>query len=198
MSTLLAILDSIWVWAPWNLFLAAVPWVISSVLVRLPQLAWPLVVLLLAVTVVFLPNAPYLLTDFIHLFQLKQRQPDLVVPAVPIYLATAFFGMLAYSGTLVNLQRIALLMRSAWPWPPMLIGLHLLSAWGVWVGRSLRFNSWDLLDHPLRVASQCLELLANPESWQELLSLGLLLALSHLLIRSIFWPSVAARGWPRF
>lgn len=198
MSTLLAILDSIWVWAPWNLFLAAVPWVISAVPVRLPQLAWPLVVLLLALTVMFLPNAPYLLTDFIHLFQLKQRQPALVVPAVPIYLAIAFFGMLAYSGTLVNLQRIARLMRHPWPWPPLLIGLHILSAWGVWIGRSLRFNSWDLLDHPIRVASQCLELLARPESWEELLSLGLLLALSHLLFRALFWPSDRAGWGPRF
>jgi uncharacterized membrane protein len=53
----------------WNLFLAAIPWALSSIVVANPKLkhnGFALVALVLA-WLVFFPNSPYILTDLLHL-----------------------------------------------------------------------------------------------------------------------------------
>lgn len=174
----------------WNLFLALLPWAGSTLLLRSPRLPWPLAIAGIGLVILFLPNAPYLLTDFIHLFRFEQQQPRQISLGVPVYLAIAFFGMLGYSGTLVNLRRIWGLLGHPQTWPPVLLTLHSLSAWGVWMGRSLRLNSWDLLDHPQRVVRDAVALLVHLDYWGELVSLALLLALSHQLLQYLYWPQV--------
>ena len=174
----------------WNLFLALLPGLGSYLLLRSPRLPWPLVIAGIGLVILFLPNAPYLLTDFIHLFEFEQQQPRPISLAVSVYLAIAFLGMLSYSGTLVNLRRIWGLLGQAQTWPVVMFGLHSLSAWGVWLGRSLRLNSWDLLDHPQRVIHEAVALLVRLDYWGELFSLALLLALSHQLLQHLYWPQI--------
>ena len=83
-------------WMVWNTFLAAVPLVLALVLFqpgRNRTKGWWFG----AVTfVLFLPNAPYLLTDVVHLFgDIRSRPSDLQVLGiyVPVYLLLFSLGL---------------------------------------------------------------------------------------------------------
>ncbi|MGA7615236.1 MAG: DUF1361 domain-containing protein [Thermoanaerobaculia bacterium] len=130
----------------WNLFLAAVPLIASSLLLaawrrRTPpvvQVAW------FAIWLLFLPNAPYILTDFIHL------APS---PPMPLWYDIALLGSAAGTGMLFAFASTAAVQRvvtdesnPATGWAVVVLAF-LLSGFGIYLGRFLRWNSWDTLAH---------------------------------------------------
>lgn len=143
----------------WNLFLAFVPFALSvwlfrrasfssassfSLRIRPRSLLWWLGVL---VFVAFLPNAPYVLTDIIHLIDgIRANDSVWVITLIliPQYLLFIFTGFEAYVLSLINLGYY--LHRQGWG--KFIFGaellIHGLSAIGIYLGRFLRFNSWDL------------------------------------------------------
>src|SRR4029079_6200006 len=76
---------------PWNLFLALVPLYISGLLLKQPTFGWKSV-LLLAAWLLFLPNAPYLVTDIFHF---EERLP------VPAWLDLLLVVSGAWNGILI-------------------------------------------------------------------------------------------------
>ncbi|NES73107.1 MAG: DUF1361 domain-containing protein, partial [Okeania sp. SIO2D1] len=101
--------------------------------------------------IAFLPNAPYVLTDIIHLYQ-DIRQSNsvwvLTLAVVPQYLLFMFIGFEAYVLSLINLGDY--LQRQGWS--NFILGIeliiHCLSAIGIYMGRFKRFNSWDVVTNP--------------------------------------------------
>ncbi|MDX2244404.1 MAG: DUF1361 domain-containing protein [Leptolyngbyaceae cyanobacterium bins.302] len=141
-------------WMRWNLFLALVPLALSVILFRLANRRSSLWWVGVLVFVAFLPNAPYILTDIIHLVEDIQITESLLVNTlitVPKYAMFILLGFGAYALSLVNL---GLYLNSQglsrWVLPAELM-LHGLSAIGVKLGRFERFNSWDLLVQPGQV-----------------------------------------------
>lgn len=139
-------------WMGWNLFLAIVPLVLSIVLFRLensrqrlPAILWWLGV---AVFVAFLPNAPYILTDVIHFVGAVQRERSIWVITlilIPLYVLFITVGFEAYVISLINAGAY-LKETGQGRWiRKMEILLHFLSAVGIYLGRFLRFNSWDIV-----------------------------------------------------
>jgi uncharacterized membrane protein len=138
-------------WMTWNLFLAFIPLVLSVWLFRNRKgrsLIWWLGCL---VFYAFLPNAPYLLTDIIHLIDdIRTIQSIWVITLIllPVYFLVITAGMEAYVISLINLgyylHRIG---KSKWILGAELI-THGLSAVGIYLGRFLRFNSWDFVTQP--------------------------------------------------
>lgn len=131
----------------WNLFLAGVP-AGASVLFehesrrggsRVAAVVW------LAVWLAFLPNAPYLVTDFVHL---RARPP---VPLwFDIALLTSFAGaglMLGWGSVATVHDTLARAIGRAAAWA-VAAGALLLSGYGIYLGRFLRWNSWDVLSRP--------------------------------------------------
>ena len=131
----------------WNLFLAGVP-AGASVLFehesrrggsRVAAVVW------LAVWLAFLPNAPYLVTDFVHL---RARPP---VPLwFDIALLTSFAGaglMLGWGSVATVHDTLARAIGRAAAWAVAASAL-LLSGYGIYLGRFLRWNSWDVLSRP--------------------------------------------------
>lgn len=99
----------------------------------------------------FLPNAPYVLTDVIHLIaDIRDINSVWMITLVvlPVYLLFTLAGFEAYVLSLINLgyylNRIG---RSQWILAAELI-THALSAIGIYLGRFLRFNSWDFITQP--------------------------------------------------
>ena len=135
----------------WNLFLAWIPFLCAAAafefdtakrvpLVRSAALPF------LGLWLLFLPNAPYLTTDFIHL-----RQWD----SVPLWFDTLLIGSFAGTGLLLGLTSLALVhaivARRAGVIGGWLFALASLSlaAGGVYFGRvDHRWNSWDLVARP--------------------------------------------------
>jgi uncharacterized membrane protein len=114
-----------------------------------------------AVWLLFFPNAPYLITDIVHL---RQR------PEMPywfdqiLYMAFAFNG--CYLG-MVSLILMQALVRRSLGWIVSWIfalGALVLGGFGIYIGRFLRFNSWDLLVNPKPLTKEILGWVRHPKS----------------------------------
>lgn len=161
-------------WMAWNLFLAFIPLALSvwlfrqrvkpkranSTAVTLKAFPTPVWWLGLLVFIVFLPNAPYVLTDVIHLIHDIRRINSvwlITLVLIPQYILFIFAGFEAYVISLINLGYF--LHRQGWArsiWGTELV-IHGLSAIGIYLGRFLRFNSWDLVTQPDSLVGSVLE-----------------------------------------
>lgn len=174
----------------WNLFLAAIPLILSLLLFRVPhKLGWWWWVGL-AVFVAFLPNAPYVLTDFTHFFIRLEMSPPLPfwliafvrLPQLAIYF---FLGFQAYVIALINLGEY--LHDKEWDrWIRLTeIGLHWLCAIGIYLGRFERFNSWELLTQPQAIFSAIFQAFLNPLSAGAIIVAFLILTVLYYIVKFI-------------
>ncbi|TGE15437.1 DUF1361 domain-containing protein [Hymenobacter elongatus] len=169
----------------WNLFLALVPFGLSTML---GMAAGPIRArLLLPVGVVwllFFPNAPYILTDLFHL------EPRAGVPYwydLALILTCAWNGLMLAYASLLDMQ--TLVRRRLGPaagWAFAVVAL-LLSSFGIYLGRFLRFNSWDVLTNPLTlfydILNRVLHPAAHPRTWGVTLLFGVFLLLGYSTVR---------------
>lgn len=134
----------------WNLFLAALPLLWSSAFqsaIARKSGVWASISLVL--WILFLPNAPYLLTDLIHL----EAKPN-----VPAWYILAMLLSCAATGTLIGYVSLmdvhAAIERRFGFYAGWLLALGslMLCGFGIYLGRFLRWNSWDALTRPLLFA----------------------------------------------
>ncbi len=171
-------------WMTWNLFLAFIPLVLSVWLFRRAKRSRSWVWYLgFTVFYAFLPNAPYLLTDVIHLIDdIRSIQSVWIITLVliPVYLVVILAGFEAYVISLINmgyyLHRIG---KSRWILGMELI-THILSAIGVYWGRFLRFNSWDFVTQPDAVITQGLEEILGKQPL-------VIIAISFVILMTLHW-----------
>lgn len=160
-------------WMVWNVLLALVPLGIAVHLFtvrRRLSVAWWFGA---AAFVAFLPNAPYVMTDAIHLpAQLRAIRGHGGASLVLLgeYALLIGVGFAAYAGSLELLRRFL----GERGWRPALVKrlelvFHGLCAVGVLLGRFARFNSWDLGFRPTVVAEHLRGRVDNPSSWKLLL-----------------------------
>jgi uncharacterized membrane protein len=171
--------DSYYGFLVWNLFLAWLPLLFASAAFararrRVDAVAGAFLVLWL----LFFPNAPYLLTDFIHLGESR--------PALPVWYDALMLSSFAWTALLLgfaSLYLVQLVVRRSvgdtWSWLAVTCTLA-LGSFGVYIGRFVRFNSWDALLHPIRVAHVIHDQLENP--FQHPLMLAALAALTAFLL----------------
>lgn len=141
-------------WMVWNLILAGVPATLAVVLFgsdgRRGPAWWAGVVVMLA----FLPNAPYVVTDLIHLrwsVALAPTDGSVVLVVLPLYAAFIGCGLACYRISLWGIDR-ELTRRGLATWRLPLHGaVHVLCAVGVLLGRVARVNSWEVWTAPGRV-----------------------------------------------
>jgi uncharacterized membrane protein len=145
----------------WNLFLAAIPFWASLVLEKLD--AWrrmrPVQWASLVVWLLFLPNAPYIITDFVHL---RVRPPIPLWYDILLLLSSAGTGLLlGYASVMIVHRIVARHYGVVAGWATTLIALF-LSAFGMYLGRFLRWNSWEALTDPLPLFSDIAHRMMNP------------------------------------
>ena len=139
-------------WIVWNLFLAFIPLVLSFWLfVRRSKRRSLLWWIGLIVFIAFLPNAPYLLTDIIHLIEAIRAGYSIWITTlifIPLHLLAIWAGWEAYVVSLIN-QGHYLKKHGAKRFVfASEILTHALSAVGIFLGRFRRFNSWDFVTKP--------------------------------------------------
>jgi len=138
-------------WMTWNLFLAFIPLALSVWLFRSNQKRSLIWWAGLGVFVAFLPNAPYLLTDIIHLIQDIRAINSvwmITLILIPQYLLVILAGFEAYVLSIINLGYYLQRQGLGKYILAVELTLHGLSAVGIFLGRFLRFNSWDLITQP--------------------------------------------------
>ena len=145
----------------WNLFLALVPLAASAAMTRLDKRRASRWVLLAvgAVWLLFLPNAPYILTD---LFHFRARPPVPTWFDLALLLSFAGTGLLAGYLSLAEVHRVLAGRtgpRVAWAGA---VGVLFLSAFGIYLGRYLRYNSWEILTSPRRLLADTLAPVLDP------------------------------------
>lgn len=136
-----------YVFLVWNLFLAWVPFLVSKYM--LDKFSWKSRLLLnlfaIAVWMAFLPNAPYILTDLFHLHQSAKIPQwfDLI-----LILSYALTGMILFYISFLEFEQkvYPALPYKYIRWIRML--LFLAVGYGLYLGRFLRFNSWNVLSAP--------------------------------------------------
>lgn len=147
----------------WNLFLAWLPALSSLMAYNLykegSRLSWLMVGGCALIWLLFFPNAPYLLTDLIHF----QPQAD-----VPFWYDLILFIAFAWTGFflgLVSLFLMQTLVRKAagtitsWLFAFGVLGL---SSFGIYLGRFLGWNSWDVFTHPAPLFADIVDRLRHP------------------------------------
>ena len=171
----------------WNLFLAAIPLGLSLGLRQINSLV--LALPLLAVWLLFFPNAPYVLTDLLHLSEHNANVPkwlDLLM-LLSFALVALWFG---FQSLHIVQHWFARKFSHATAWC-VTVGSLGLSGFGVYLGRFDRWNSWDLLHRPVSllstIAAYLLHPLAHTRTWGFTLGFGTLLILAYL-----FWFSAVA------
>lgn len=135
----------------WNLFLAWVPLIAAALAFVLARRGvGPLVVALAVVWLLFFPNAPYVLTDFIHL---HGNGPS------PLWYDALMLSSFAWTALMLGFASLYLIHAivgqragAAAGWVVVVCVLGLAS-FGVYLGRFARFNSWDIVSRPHLVLS---------------------------------------------
>ena len=152
-------LQSLWWWLPWNILLAGLPlffalcalWVSHGSKCILRLLTLPFWILWL----LFYPNSPYMLTNLIHFshFELYSHGQFIGEPALWFRFLLLIAGVAIGCGlgllSLIIVQRFVKERHGiVWSWL-IVAGTSILSGIAIWIGRILRFNSWDILFRPL-------------------------------------------------
>jgi uncharacterized membrane protein len=102
----------------------------------------------LPVFIVFLPNAPYVLTDVIHFFNAVRAIESvwvLTLIVLPVYLLFIGCGWLSYFLSIRHLEIYLKYQRLDNLIMPARLGIHFLCAVGIYIGKFLRLNSWNFL-----------------------------------------------------
>lgn len=130
----------------WNLFLAWLPLVFIR-LIKNDDI-YRKKIILISLSVLFLPNAPYILTDLFHL------KKNLVVPQwfdLILILSFVFVGIFYF---ILSLDLILFHIHSCFPRLKEIAKplIFMLTSYGIYLGRYLRFNSWDIVSNPMHLA----------------------------------------------
>ena len=169
----------------WNLVLACIPVFFAAGFAVVRRRIWliPLGLGWLA----FLPNAPYLVTDLVHLGSV-----------IELWRHVMQYGVAAWTGVILGVvsmhlvhQRIEREFGAVTGWIAVVVSAG-LCAIGVVIGRFQRWNSWDLVTQPGAVAATTLDWVRSPLAYVQstgvALAVGALFGLAYLTLWSL-WPS---------
>ncbi|MBA2462606.1 MAG: DUF1361 domain-containing protein [Actinobacteria bacterium] len=168
----------------WNLVLAWAPFVFALVAYDADRRrARSLAILLPAVLwLAFLPNAPYLLTDFVLLR---------IVDGMPVWFDVVMLTSFAWTGLVLGFVSVYLMQSvarrhagAAAGWLCALGSLG-LSGLGIYLGRYLRWNSWDLVVQPSRVLSDVAERMGSARMVGMSLALAIFLTLAYAMLYTV-------------
>lgn len=171
----------------WNLFLAYIPFGISMIIKQNENIKksrikfWGLFV----VWITFLPNAPYIITDFVHLEQ------GIAMPYwYDLLLITSFSvnGMLLFFISINDMHKIIQQKFSntkAWI---SIISIFFLCGFGIYLGRFLRWNSWDIIQKPqlliIDVFTRIMHPTEHPKTWGVTLGFGLFFSICFFIFKT--------------
>ncbi|PWH81791.1 DUF1361 domain-containing protein [Algibacter marinivivus] len=170
----------------WNLFLAVIPFAISTYLVSLPKLNKLWLVLCFGVWLLFLPNAPYIITDLLHL---KISPTHLLWLDILVVMSFALNGLLLFYLSIIDMKSILQTFLSKKKVNYLITTILFLTGFGVYLGRFLRYNSWGILSNPkylfVDIINIVIKPFANQEAWLFTILFGLFLMLGNWIFTTL-------------
>ena len=183
----------------WNIFLAIIPYFISSILVLSfdKKINTPIFVLGFVAWLCFFPNAPYILTDLFHL------RPRAGVPFwydLALILSFAWNGLMLGYASLLDIQMLITRHYNSWLAWAISFGSLILGGFGIYLGRYLRWNTWDVLISPqdlmADITDRVINPFAHPQTFGVTIIFSTFLIIGYLLLFQfirIYQPKAMAR-----
>ncbi len=132
----------------WNLLLAWIPLIISLylriILTKKLFSSWQAIIVGL-IWLIFIPNSFYLLSDYIHLQEVGKST---------ILYDVLLFSIIIFTGVLIGFSSVSMVFAefkkrfSKTSCYFILSLIFLIISFGIYIGRDLRWNSWDVVINP--------------------------------------------------
>ncbi len=177
----------------WNLFLAAIPYAFAVAFERIARksvsMTWSAWVVFF-LWLFFFPNAPYIVTDFVHLpwEYMWSRNFIYDFSLIAVFAVT---GLLLGMGALFRVHRVLRRMIGDMWAGFMIVSVIFLSGVGMYLGRFLRWNSWDAFLNPLEMLRDTVSHYGDPVWFGHAVTLSCFFAvfigLSYLLFVAAYW-----------
>ena len=180
-----------YVFLNWNLFLAILPYVISTFFLLYYRKINSLVLLFMILSswLLIFPNAPYIVTDFFHL------EPRAGVPYwfdLGLILSFAWNGLMLGFISLYDVQTaLARRFSVIKGWAFAIFSL-VLGSFGIYLGRYERFNSWDVLTNPISlfidIADRFIHPFNHPRTMFMTILFSVVLIFGYVTLVTLFRP----------
>ncbi|WP_298954787.1 DUF1361 domain-containing protein [uncultured Nonlabens sp.] len=170
----------------WNLFLAFIPYLMVVRLRFRESVSTANIILTGIVWLAFLPNAPYIITDLIHV---RHASSEWMVYEALMLASFAITGL--YLGLLSLRDMSTVLQQKGWITSSKYRSLFeytvlALCGYGIYLGRVLRWNSWDIIQQPEKLFYDMRYLFIHPFSNQKAWLLIISMSLFLIVIFSLF------------
>jgi uncharacterized membrane protein len=178
-----------YIFLPWNLLLAFIPYWITRWMTKNIGVITHRIKLFIILTVwlLFIPNSFYIITDLFHFTE--------------IHSAPAWFDLLlifsfAWNGIacgIISIRKIEILLKSLLQRKNisfiLIFTVMWLNAFGVYIGRYLRFNSWDVITNPFALARDIFNMIIHPFQnmypWGMTISYSIFMTLLYFTIKKM-------------
>ncbi|WP_411893716.1 DUF1361 domain-containing protein [Winogradskyella sp. A2] len=172
----------------WNVFLAIIPYIITIYLNTKQNLNKFKLVLWCIIWILFLPNAPYIVTDLMHL---RLGNSSLLWLDIIVILSFAFTGLLLFYLSILDMQKLLTKRYPKLPIKTITYSIILLSGFGVYLGRFLRYNSWEIISQPQYLISDIIGIILSPfqhfNAWLFTLGFGGFLLVGFWIFKVIYY-----------
>jgi len=171
----------------WNLFLAAIPFGFALLLSSYtPKTKKVVFFATLGLWLLFFPNAPYILTDLVHLYPRW---------GVPFWFDLIFIFTFAWNGVMLGYLSLLFVedtlyrMYNGYVAFGFAIFSLSIGAFGIYLGRFDRWNSWDLFQEPIPMMRDIAEYFLHPRThantWAITIIIAAFLVTGYLVIKQL-------------
>jgi uncharacterized membrane protein len=173
---------------PWNLLLAFIPYYITKKLMNNPariESKWKLIAASL-LWLLFIPNSFYIITDLFHLGKYDEA---------PRWFDLTLIFSFAWNGLMLgivsvkqmeSITKLYLAPRYGWLF---IYAVMWLNAFGIFIGRFLRFNSWDIITNPFSLINEIMAMVLHPFDymyvWGMICFFAVLMTIMYVTVRRI-------------
>lgn len=168
----------------WNLFLAVIPYAITMYLKSAETLNKFALTIAFGIWLLFLPNAPYIITDLLHL---RMSDHYLMWLDVLVIMSFAYNGMILFFLSLTDMEQILKPYFKGKRLSYLTTFILFLTGFGMYLGRFLRYNSWEILQHPFDLLADILDIIAYPtqhlQAWMFTLTFGAFLCIGYWMFK---------------
>ena len=160
----------------WNLFLAWIPLLLSSFILAFNIKSKISLIFIIIVWILFFPNSPYILTD---LFHLRARNSIPIWYDLIVILSYAWTGLICGFISLNDIEKSLSAYGKRSSINGVIVFFLFMSSFGVYLGRFLRWNSWDVLNNPFGLFSDIIVRFIYPleytKTWGVTVLMGIML-----------------------
>jgi uncharacterized membrane protein len=169
----------------WNLFLAITPLVLSNYLLKQKKIGIKSITIIL-MWLFFYPNAPYIITDFFHYVE---RPPVPYWFDLLICISAVWNGLIIGLISLIQVEQFLSRHLKPIAVKTIVLASFLLCGYGIYIGRFLRFNSWNIITDIDGLFDASFERIIHPfhhiSTWSFTLLFAAMMAVFYYTIKSI-------------